>query len=165
MPVVLLVTSTLIVQLEGEGMVPAPRTPSTKVMVPPPSGAVRVPPQVLVTLAGVAIVTPAGAGSVSVKARSLRAVAVLVMTNWRVLTLPGPIVSGLKVLSNVTEGASVACADTTTASASRAWKSQSLNETSVEFFFTVKTSRELNRPCDTTALSTNQGTLLRNSGA
>ena len=73
------------------------RLPPLKVTVPPPLGAVSVPPQVVTGLAGVARVTPAG--RVSVKARSVIGVPwSLPMENTSRLVLPGPMVSGWKTL-------------------------------------------------------------------
>lgn len=66
----------------------------------PPLGALRVPPpeQVVLARAGVAMVTPAG--RVSENARLVTGLAVaLVIVNWSVLALPGPIVDGSKDLT------------------------------------------------------------------
>jgi hypothetical protein len=89
-PGVLLVTSTVIEHI----LLPA-TTPAVKVIVPPPSGAVRVPPHVELALAGVAIVTPAGKVSVNAS-RVAGDAAPLMISKVRVLTLPGPIVVGPK---------------------------------------------------------------------
>ena len=95
MPGVTLVTSTVIVQ------VPAASSPSLKAIVPPPFGAATVPRQLtpVVTLAGEAMVIPAG--RTSVKATFSTEIDV-VMVKLSVLALPGPMVSGANDLAIVT---------------------------------------------------------------
>ena len=95
-PNALLVTFTLTVHTSK-----APTPKPVILIVLPPSGALSVLVslriQVLDALAGLAMVTPAG--SVSLKARSSACSASsLVMVKISVLTLPGPMVSGLKAL-------------------------------------------------------------------
>jgi len=69
--------------------------PPLYVIVPPPSGAVSVPPlQFVEAIAGSAIVTPAGSTSVKSNIVTPEALPVLSMLNVSVLTLPGPIVAG-----------------------------------------------------------------------
>jgi len=95
-PRVLPVTSTVIWQLEK-----APTAPSVSVIVVPPSGAVRVPPQVFERKAGAAMVS--AAGRVSVNARSVSGCGLSeVIVNVSVLTLPEPMVPGLKVFEKET---------------------------------------------------------------
>jgi hypothetical protein len=68
-------------------------------IVEPPSGAVIVPPQVELGLAGVASVTPVG--KVSTNANSITGVGLgLVMVNDKTLPLPGPMVLGRKLFEN-----------------------------------------------------------------
>ena len=94
-PTVLLVTLTVMVQLEL-----APTLPPLKLMVPPPSGALRMPSQSEKALDGVAITTAAGRTSVNATS-SAGGPGGLEMTNSRVVVLPGPMVLGLKDLENV----------------------------------------------------------------
>ena len=93
------VTSTMTVQVS-----PAPRRPSEKVMVPPPPEALSVASsQSVEALAGSAMSTsPGTVGRTSVNARLVTGPPrVLSMVKISVLTLPGPMVSGLK---NLEEG-------------------------------------------------------------
>ena len=76
-------------------------------MLPPPSGAVTVPSQSEVTFAGDAIVTPAGRLSVNARLPTADE-PTFVMLNRRVVTLPGPMVSGENTLLKV-GCASAAC--------------------------------------------------------
>lgn len=93
-PTVLLVTFTVRKQ-----EAPAPRVPSLNVIVVPPSGAVKVPPQVEVGLEPSAIVTPAG--RVSVNARFVTGEPpLLLIVKTSVELLPGPMVLGWKALLN-----------------------------------------------------------------
>jgi hypothetical protein len=67
-------------------------------MVPPPSGALTIPSiHVVDALAGLAITTPFGSGSVKAKSSTGEGIK-LVMVKVSVETLPGPIVSGENVL-------------------------------------------------------------------
>ena len=93
-PAVLAVTSTVIVHAS-----PIPNSPSLKVIVPVPAGAVTPAPpkaksQVVEAFAGVATTTaPGTVGRVSVKARSVMGAPVpLVIVNVSVETEPGPMV-------------------------------------------------------------------------
>jgi hypothetical protein len=81
-------------------LAPVPTPPSEKTMVLPPSGALTVPPQLELLLAGEAIVIPAG--NTSTKAMSSTGIpSGLIIVNVSVLTLPGPIVLGENDLENV----------------------------------------------------------------
>jgi hypothetical protein len=96
-PGVLLVTLTVTLQVAL-----AMTCPLLKEIVVPPAGAVTTPlVQVVPAAAGVAMVTPAG--RTSLKARFMTPVecALLLMTKVSVLTLPGPIVAGEKLLVKV----------------------------------------------------------------
>lgn len=98
-PGVLAVTLTVTVQLFK-----APRLPSLKLMVPPPSGAVTTPfRQVVEALAGVAIsISPGTVGNTSVNSNSVTPTGSLfVIVNVIVLILPGPMVLGVKTLLKV----------------------------------------------------------------
>jgi hypothetical protein len=95
-PTVPLVTSTEMLQLPK-----APTTPSLNVIVPPPGGALRVPPHDVAAFAELAITTPAGRTSVNARSDTGEETK-LTMSNLKVETLPGPIVSGAKVLSKLT---------------------------------------------------------------
>jgi len=71
-------------------VVPPATEPSLKVIVPPPSGAVRMPPvQVDTSLAGVAIVTSAGRVSVNARSVTGEPELVLLIVKMRVEVAPG----------------------------------------------------------------------------
>lgn len=92
------VTSTEIVQLR-----PAPKRPLLSEMVDPPAGADRTASEhVVLAKEGVAIVVPAGRLSVTARSVAGSRGSRLVISISRVVTLPGPITSGLKIL--VAEG-------------------------------------------------------------
>jgi hypothetical protein len=98
-PGVLAVTSTVTVQDEKLAS-----SASESVMVEPPLGALKLPAesrgQSVEAIAGSAIIT--AAGKASVKAILVTGVPLpLVIVNVIVLTLPGPIVSGVKTLLSV----------------------------------------------------------------
>lgn len=82
-----------------------PTSPSLKVIVSPLAGAMRrgAPLQVVEALAGSAMVTgPGKTGKVSVNDRPVTGVALpLVIVKVIVLTLPGPMVLGVKTLEKV----------------------------------------------------------------
>ena len=108
-----------------------------KVIVLPPSGALRVPEQKVVAFAGEAMVTPAG--RLSVKSKLLAPLEVrLVTVNSSVLTLPGPMVAGLKDLSNEIGSWAIAVDANATVASRRV--TRSLRELMVAKFFTGKTS-------------------------
>jgi hypothetical protein len=74
--------------------------PSLKAIVPPPLGAVSVPPQVVEAFAGAAIVTPAGKMSVNAKSATGDPTS-LAISNRSVETPPGPIVPGTKAFEKL----------------------------------------------------------------
>jgi hypothetical protein len=92
-PTTLLLTLTLTIQLCELATFPL-----VKIMVPPPSGALTIPSvHVVNALAGLAITTPLGSGSVKAKSTTGAGLK-LVMVKISVETLPGPILSGENVL-------------------------------------------------------------------
>ncbi len=101
-PKVVDVTSTVTVHVR-----PAPTEASASEIVVPPAGAVRLgpaPPEsgphVVPALAGVAMTTPGGSVSLNASSSAGLASAELSMVNVSVVSLPGPIVSGVNTLTN-----------------------------------------------------------------
>lgn len=95
-PGTLLVTSTRIVQ-----EIFAPKRLRLKSRLLPLLVRLRIPPQVELALAGVAIETPAGKSSLK-ETFSIGVDVLFVITNCIVVTLPGPMVDGAKLLLNDT---------------------------------------------------------------